>query len=972
MYTYVHTCTYIYVRTLTYSTASPSFWNKLLHACTCTITCTYSRHVQCVHVHCMCEFYDLCRILQKLPNENQLFLQLLLPLLHHITEEEEDNGMNSINLAICFAPSLLWPDSGLDVIKNEVPPLIQFMIEHSPMIFGREAPELFGVQGMLSPSPRSYRIPTKKTDGNMRVYRHRRNGSFETSTSEDSAGEDDMPSNMLSMRRSGLTVSDSQVSVISQLLDDEEYDPVITQSMGDPHGHQEALHHMDPQSPKRVKKSRPPERSSSYRGPNERPQYVKKYHTKVDEASRRKSIATQTTLQEGGKHHYSSSQPTPDISSSLSQEVSPFIKSHQMQSFDENEEYHREEEALVHIGRRPNQKRKRGMSQYHQAFSLDQLQSNSDSHDVSYYDHLPPRSPGVDHGEGGRPRDLSLLGASRDSFGTSVEEEDERWMQASGSGHALPPILTSSERSIPTAHTSNQSITSQSSGSSNSHYYAANNPKLTQSRPSNLSLVSNASESSYTSTVNKGSPEPERVPLSREMIKYEITRRFDIPSRGNSFTGSTYSNKTSRSDSFNQEIDNIQRKFQERRRPEALNSISTASTTPQSGTGGVSSPPSFDDRPESERHLNSLPRSTVTSFLPSPPPQGAVEPGARYRQSRTSVHSEVEHDPNKLFVENNSDTESSPSRTLNRRERFDETKPRGVASRYHSSHVVVRAQGSVGRSNLGRASRHPPLSEVTIVPAKRDDQARTKTKLALTKSLPPQPQENLEEDKDDDVAVDTSPTIRPKSADGTDNEPTSDEEMQFRKRTMSDVEKAKLKLGLIPRRRRSKSISDTTPRASIGEGEGEGEGEIHEGESDLSADELEVHKMIDQEVRVVTDKMEKRGMWRAHAPNSSDRREAYTQRMKSGTTRTDHTSTKDSAPTVASPPAIQRTATAPEMGTTKRRATTMPEYLATRSSTAAGRQGRVLGRGLVRTVKITAYNIPEPRKIHRINLRAFH
>ena len=887
-----------------------------------------------------------------------------MPLLHHITEEAATNGMTPINLAICFAPSLLWPDSGLDVIKNEVPPLIQFMIEQSPKVFGHDLPEIYQVRGILSPSPRSYRIPTKKTDGNLRVNRHRRTGSMDTSTSEDS-GEEDVPSNLVQMQRSGLTVSDSQVSVLSQQLEDEDCVPVIIPGDVSFVGGHDGYHQLNPRSPKRPKKSRPPERSSSYRGPNERPPYVQKYHIKVDEASRRKSIATQTTLQRGGvlRHSASSSLPVPASpnnslsSSSHSQEVSPFIKSHQMQSFDESEEYHpvNDEDDVVEVRRRSSQKRKRG--QYRQAFSVDEiLPPADDTHKVSFYDHLSPLSPGETLESGVHP----LIGAQGDSFGTPMEEDDEdaTWMQpllTSGSGaplHPAHPILSSSDRCIQAAHTSNQSIGSRSSGSSGGQYYSANSSKIIQ-RPSNLSLVSSASESSYASTLNKGSPEAEQTSLNREMVKCEIVRRFAIPSGRNSFTGSSnYSSSgAGRSDSFNQEMDNIQRKFQERRRPEARSSVSSDVGTPLRGTDSVSSPPSFDERPESERHLNSLPRSSQTKFIQSPPPQIAQATG--YHRSRTTERRESTHDPNRLFVESNSDTESSPSRTLTRREKYNELNSGG---RYHGGKNFSRQQNSIERSPRGQISNHPPLNEVSIIPTKTDNE-RAKTaedpKAAFTQSLPQEPLTGAE--KSNASLMDATPTVRPKSADSTSN---GSGEMQYRQRTMSDVEKAKLKLGLIPPRRRSKSISDT--RSSVGEDDND-EKEV---ESEQSQDELEVG-----EVTVEMGKMEKRGMWRAHAPNSTDRKEAYTQRVKGGSTRTDTRTAKSSAPSGA-PPAIHRTATAPEMGS-KRRAATMPEYLATRPA-ALGRQCRVLGRGLVRTVKITAYHVPEPIKIYRINLRTFH
>ena len=975
------------------------------------------------------------RILQKLPPENLRFLHYLLPLLHRITEEDETNGMNAINLAICFAPTLLWPDSGLDVIKNEVPPLIQFMIQNSPRIFGTELPDLYGMQTVLSsPSPRSYRVPTKKTDGNLRSFGHRRNQSFDTSTSEDSAGEDDLPSNLVQMQSVGLTVSDSQVSVLSQQLEEEEEfagssSKVLVLLSGERHHHERF-----PNLPKRPKKSRPAERSSSYRGPNERPLYVQNYHAKLDDASRRKSIATQTTLSRGEQLRYPSSSPSgapgaPSILQTPSEALSSpphtqemaaasFFKSRQMQSFDENEEYEDDDIVEEAVRRRPGQKMKHGGASSYRHYSVDhilQVPAMSDPHSVSYYDHLPPLSsgePGLGQ-QRRQPRKLNLLGSQHrdDSFETPMdeEEEDTRWDTGL-------QILASAE--LPTVHASNQSIASRSSGSSGGHYYSsASNPKLPQSRPSNMSLVSSVSESSYASasTLNKESPEPERTPLSREMVKYEITRRFHIPpSRESSFN--SVHTSASRSDSFNQEMEYIQRKFQERRRPEALHSVSTASsTTPHSDIEALSSPQSFDDdRPESERHLHSLPRRPIApDFVQSPPP---VQPAAPppvvqpatgiYRRARSSAavtgrrrDSGTEADPHRLSVDNNnSDTESSPSRTLTRRDRLVEwtTNLRGLSAtlRYQGPREnVVRPQGSVGQAMLGTPGRkisHPSAAaaEVSIIPALKEEEkpgatvaAGASAKAALTQSLPSSQQPVLTaalELTEEEPAL----VIRPKSAEGSSKVESGEGEL--RKRALSNVENAKVKLGLIPPFRRSRSISDPKsgkPLAGRGEDEEEEEEEREE-EREVSLSQGNVPETNEQgkpHEENVTEKVDKRGMWRAHAPNSTDRKEAYTQRMKAcGGTGTRNTiigqrgvsTAKTSSHAPPPPPAIQRTATAPEMGA-KRRATTMPEYLAMRSS-VIGRQGRVLGRGLVRTVKITSYNIPEPKMIHRINVRTFH
>ena len=898
--------------------------------------------------------------------------------------------MSSRNLAICIAPSLLWPDSGLDVIKNEVPPLIQFMVEHSPDIWPEGLPELY-LQAELTATPReefmlarpeAYRVPTKKNDGGLSVNRHKRTSSMDTSTSEDSAGEDDLPSNLLHMQHSGLTFSDSQISVISQQLEDEEYvSPRRSRKSEVPlrigqAGFQIPIETL---TPKRYKKTRHlVERSSSYRGPNERQPYGLRYRISQDDAARRKSIATQTTLQRGTQLvsppliHIPPSPNTSASSSSHSQDVSPFLKSHKMQSFDENEEFLGHEE--MEVGR-PVQSM--AWDKRRALYSRKPEIRQGRVPKPSYYDHLSPLSPGESLSSRNRSRSMNTaLSVTRGtSFDSAMDEDEgvgEGWATSSLSSIA-PPLrtshLASSDSGKPPPippHASNQSITSRSSTSSGGHYYHAS-PHAPLGRPSILSLVSSMSEGSMGSVPVKGSPELERPLLNRETIKSEISKRFNIPSRGELFAGAASSSTGSggaskqdntpdqrkgHSDSFNQELDKLQRKFQERRRPEERQRM--AST-------GIGSPHSFDDRPESEQHLNSLPRPTTTEFI-QPPPQ--VIKVANYRQpSQNEEHNKTEQDPNKLFPEYNSDTESSPSRTLTRPDKLREVATNsllkgGITGRYRGNRQAMKQYIRVGQTTLGVAGRQVtvPAKKASTLPPVEDREA-----CILDSSKPnAQPKSETTEQKRPEckermVNVRAS-AVRPKSAEGASKRNSAD--FEPRQRTMSDIEIAKLKLGLIPPRRRSRSISDTK-----------------QGQLSLQGDK-EAEEKEDEEERTTgaatgtsadTERVDKRGRWLSHAPTSSDRKEAWVQRIRGGTiTEAPQRRSRQDTPSGILP--LQRVATAPEM---KRKATTMPEYLVTRTA-AMGRPGRMLGHGLVRTVKITAYNVPEPRKIHRINVRTHH
>lgn len=45
----------------------------------------------------------------RLPKHNSLLLRYLLAMLHGIESNAQENQMTSFNLAVCIAPSMLWP-----------------------------------------------------------------------------------------------------------------------------------------------------------------------------------------------------------------------------------------------------------------------------------------------------------------------------------------------------------------------------------------------------------------------------------------------------------------------------------------------------------------------------------------------------------------------------------------------------------------------------------------------------------------------------------------------------------------------------------------------------------------------------------------------------------------------------------------------------------------------------------------------
>lgn len=83
------------------------------------------------------------RIISRMPESNQVVLCHVFHILHCIASNSDVNEMTAANIAICMAPTLLWPDTGIEVIRNEVPPMIIFMIDHTTEIFSNHFPAAF-------------------------------------------------------------------------------------------------------------------------------------------------------------------------------------------------------------------------------------------------------------------------------------------------------------------------------------------------------------------------------------------------------------------------------------------------------------------------------------------------------------------------------------------------------------------------------------------------------------------------------------------------------------------------------------------------------------------------------------------------------------------------------------------------------------------------------------------------------------
>ncbi|XP_030637536.1 T cell activation RhoGTPase activating protein b [Chanos chanos] len=89
---------------------------------------------------------DIMRVVDKLPSANCVLLRHLLCLLHHISQSSDINKMDTRNLAVCIAPTLLQSDSlapDVDMVEK-VTILTQYLIENCTELFGEQILTLLG------------------------------------------------------------------------------------------------------------------------------------------------------------------------------------------------------------------------------------------------------------------------------------------------------------------------------------------------------------------------------------------------------------------------------------------------------------------------------------------------------------------------------------------------------------------------------------------------------------------------------------------------------------------------------------------------------------------------------------------------------------------------------------------------------------------------------------------------------------
>uniref|UniRef100_A0A8C3VW39 Rho GTPase-activating protein 20 n=2 Tax=Catagonus wagneri TaxID=51154 RepID=A0A8C3VW39_9CETA len=89
------------------------------------------------------------RLLDQLPRANVTLLRYLFGVLHNIEQSSSSNQMTAFNLAVCIAPSILWPPPSASPeqeseFTKKISLLIQFLIENCCRIFGEEITSLLG------------------------------------------------------------------------------------------------------------------------------------------------------------------------------------------------------------------------------------------------------------------------------------------------------------------------------------------------------------------------------------------------------------------------------------------------------------------------------------------------------------------------------------------------------------------------------------------------------------------------------------------------------------------------------------------------------------------------------------------------------------------------------------------------------------------------------------------------------------
>ncbi|XP_041462290.1 rho GTPase-activating protein 20-like isoform X2 [Lytechinus variegatus] len=88
-------------------------------------------------------------LLDQLLDINQVLLRHLFNVLYYVSLHMDENNMNSYNLSICVAPSMLWPPANAGpatqaMATKKIPAVVEFIIDNVKEVFGDDVLTLFG------------------------------------------------------------------------------------------------------------------------------------------------------------------------------------------------------------------------------------------------------------------------------------------------------------------------------------------------------------------------------------------------------------------------------------------------------------------------------------------------------------------------------------------------------------------------------------------------------------------------------------------------------------------------------------------------------------------------------------------------------------------------------------------------------------------------------------------------------------
>ena len=105
----------------------------------CRTLALYDEMVATNEVSCHADrIRQVSSVLKKLPACSRTLLEAVVPMLVEICEAGEETLMTASNIGICVGQSLMWPRKAEDIVKNDVPPFIAFVVDNGGTFFGPE------------------------------------------------------------------------------------------------------------------------------------------------------------------------------------------------------------------------------------------------------------------------------------------------------------------------------------------------------------------------------------------------------------------------------------------------------------------------------------------------------------------------------------------------------------------------------------------------------------------------------------------------------------------------------------------------------------------------------------------------------------------------------------------------------------------------------------------------------------------